>query len=101
MKREDIQKLVDLQNHRDQIAKINEQVNRATKFKIVPRNNCGTIGEFEASLIPGLDDELMEIIRNMIGDYLIDLDYELNGLIVCKQSSTEPVYKPIDEIKTK
>ncbi len=101
MKKEEIQKLVELQNQRDEVAKINAQVNKATRFRIVPKNEAGAIGDFEARLIPGLNDALKEVIRTMIGDYLIDLDYELNGLILCKQNSTEPVYKPVDEIKTK
>jgi hypothetical protein len=97
MKKEEIEKLVELQQKKENITRIFDKLGRSKRVdaRLFDSNGYEQV-RFSSDDIPLLSEEMMELFYSMIGDYLGNLKADLNDLVLTKQGALQPSLIPFN-----
>ena len=90
MKKEEIEKLVELQLKKENTGRVFDKVQRSRKAEIRLLDSNGyEQGRFNSEDFPLLSEEMIELFYSIIGNYLTVLEHKLSSLILAKQGDLQ------------
>jgi|WetSurSiteA1Bulk_404760.scaffolds.fasta_scaffold153713_2 hypothetical protein len=97
MTKEQIKKLVELQEQKERVLQIRLSVEKGERFEIscISGNGYGA-GQFRTVEIPALTSELKDLLSGMVGDYLEEITATIESLVLCTRDMDEIKYKPTE-----
>jgi hypothetical protein len=95
MTNEELQKLNQIQNDITALQRSFDVVNEAPMEKNqISIKVSGYDHSIQTNRVPGLSDRLQIIAIEMMGEYLDELERQLNSLVLCTVEQGSPVYSP-------